>query len=180
MTTAEDSKGSKQKVGQVLLVLGRILLAAVFLYAAYAKLKPLAGMSWSIASVRISLFNFGLAVDAYHLLPSWGVAFVASTLPLFELFLGLWLLSGIALRYSSIVSTVLLGGFYAVMVWAYIRDKKIPCGCFSSDDVIGPRTLVRDGSFLAISLAVTIGAFIACRNRADAPGAAPTLPQSAK
>lgn len=177
MTTANHSNDRKRKVGRVFLVLGRLILAAVFLFAAYMKLKPLTGMSWSIASVKISLLNFGLSVGAYQLLPPWAVTFVADSLPLFELLLGLWLLSGIALRYSSIVTTLLLGGFYVVMVRSYVRDLKIPCGCFTSDDVIGPRTLVRDGSFLAISLAVTIGAFLACRKHAESlgPDATPSL-----
>jgi len=183
MPTSEESKASRRKLGRVLLILGRIVLAAVFLFSAYTKLRPqFPGGQWSIASVRTSLAMFSLEVDAYQLLPPWGVTFVANTLPLFELFLGLWLLSGLVLRYSSLVASLLLGGFFTVMVRSYIRGLDISCGCFGPGDHLGPRTLIRDGSLLAISLAVTIGAFMACRKRAEssASSAPPILPHSAE
>jgi uncharacterized membrane protein YphA (DoxX/SURF4 family) len=183
MTTPEESKGQRRRAGRFLLVLGRILLAAVFLFSAYMKLKPqFPGAQWSIASVRTSLAMFSLEVDAYQILPPWGVTFVANTLPLFELGLGLWLLSGLALRYSSVLASLLLGGFFSVMVRSYIRGLDINCGCFGPGDRLGPRTLVRDGTLLALSLAVTIGAFIANRERADSSvGSAPAiLPHSAE
>jgi uncharacterized membrane protein YphA (DoxX/SURF4 family) len=182
MTASEESKNPRRKLGRVLLVLGRIALAAVFLYSGYVKLKPPAGMAWSIQSVRISLSMFAFEVEPYQLLPPWAVTFVAHTLPPFELFLGLWLLSGLALRYSSMVTTLLLAGFFSVVVRTYIRGIEIPCGCFGSDEPLGPATIVRDGLFLVLSLGVTLGAFWDCRKRAKSSmsAAPPVLPQSAE
>lgn len=181
MTAPEESKISKRKVGRVLLILGRFLLAAVFLFSAYTKLKPPAGMSWSIRSVRVSLSMFAFEVEPYQLLPPWAVTFVAYSLPPFELLLGLWLLSGVALRYSSMVTTLLLAGFFSVVVRTYVHGLVIPCGCFGSDEPLGPATIVRDGLLLALSLGVTLGAFLSCRKRADSSvsAAPPILPYSA-
>ena len=92
MTTTENRGG----LGPILLIVGRLVLAGIFLFAAYAKLKPQAAMPWSGASIRTSLSMFAMQVDSYQLLPPQLVSPVAHFLPPFELFLGLWLLSGIS------------------------------------------------------------------------------------
>lgn len=153
-------------MGKILLLLGRLALAVIFLVAAYAKLKPpISTMSWSPASVKMSLNMFAMQVDSYQLLPAAAVSPVAHVLPPFELFLGLWLLSGIALRFSSLLTTLLLGGFFGVMVRTYALGLEINCGCFGPGEQLGTKTLLRDGSLLALSLAVTIGAFLLHRKR---------------
>ena len=53
----------------------RLLLGAVFIYAAYTKLRQ----SWLL---------FALSIDSYQMLPEWAVLAVARTLPWFELALG--------------------------------------------------------------------------------------------
>jgi uncharacterized membrane protein YphA (DoxX/SURF4 family) len=160
--------------GRVLLLLGRVALAAIFLFAAYAKLKPLGGMPWSIASVRVSLAAFAMGVDSYQMLPPWAVSPVAHIVPIFELVLGLWLLSGVALRLSSLISTLAVSGFLFVLVSAYRRGLTISCGCFGPGEPIGPKTLIRDGLiFLPLALAVTIGAFL-IRRKGSAPAEVPS------
>lgn len=145
--------------GREVLVLGRLILAGIFLFAAYAKLKPQAAMNWSGASVRTSLSMFAMQVDSYQLLPPQYVSPAAHFLPLFELFLGLWLLSGILLRYSTLMTTLLLAGFFAMMVRTYRMGLEINCGCFGPGERLGVGTLVRDGSLLVFAIAVTVGAF---------------------
>src|SRR5271155_1164216 len=115
--TANETRGS---FARMLLILGRLVLAAIFLVAAYAKLKPQAAVPWSAASVKTSLSLFAMQVDSYQLLPPQLVSPVAHLLPPFELFLGLWLLSGVLLRYASLMTTLLLGAFFAVMVRTYM------------------------------------------------------------
>ncbi len=67
MTTTLTTNG---KLGKILLVLGRLALAAIFLVAAYAKMKPQADdVAWSLGSVKTSLAMFGMQVDSYQLLP---------------------------------------------------------------------------------------------------------------
>jgi uncharacterized membrane protein YphA (DoxX/SURF4 family) len=110
---------------------------------------------------------FAMQVDSYQLLPPQLVSPAAHFLPIFELFLGLWLLSGVWLRYSSLVTTLLLGAFFAMMVRTYRMGLEINCGCFGPGERLGPKTLLRDGSLLALALAVTIGAFLLRRKRSE-------------
>jgi uncharacterized membrane protein YphA (DoxX/SURF4 family) len=163
MTTNE----TRGQLGAILLIVGRLTLAGIFLFAAYAKLKPQAAMPWSGASIRTSLSMFAMQVDSYQLLPPQLVSPAAHFLPLFELFLGLWLLSGVWLRYSSLVTTLLLGAFFAMMVRTYRMGLEINCGCFGPGERLGPKTLLRDGSLLALALAVTIGAFLLRRKHSE-------------
>jgi len=152
-------------VARVLLMIGRVALAVIFLYAAYAKFKPQGSMPWSVGSVRVSLSMFAMEVDSYQLLPTWGVNLVAHLLPPFETFLGLWLLSGIALPFSSLITSLLLAGFFAGLTRAYLLGQEISCGCFGPGERIGPKRLVIEGLFLALALGVTIGAFLADRRK---------------
>ena len=178
MTTNE----TRRQRAPILLMVGRLALAGIFLFAAYAKLKPQAAMPWSSASIRTSLSMFAMQVDSYQLLPPQLVSPAAHFLPLFELFLGLWLLSGVWLRYSSLVTTLLLSAFFAMMVHTYRMGLEINCGCFGPGERLGPKTLLRDGSLLALALAVTIGAFLLRRKRSErsAPaGAVSSTPQRA-
>jgi uncharacterized membrane protein YphA (DoxX/SURF4 family) len=147
-------------LARILLLLGRLALAAIFLFAAYAKLKPQAAMPWSGSSVKTSLSLFAMQVDSYQLLPPQLVSPAAHFLPPFELLLGLWLLSGVLVRYASFITALLLGAFFAVMVRTYMAGLEINCGCFGPGERLGPLTLLRDGSLLALALAVTIGAFV--------------------
>lgn len=166
--------------GKILLLIGRLLLAAIFIFAAYAKLKPQAAMPWSAGSVRTSLSMFAMQVDSYQLLPSSLVSPAAHLLPFFELGLGLWLLSGIFLRYSSLLTSLLLGAFFTVMVRTYAMGLEINCGCFGPGEQLGKKTLLRDGSLLALAVAVTIGAFwLHCRRRSVAAQPS-TTPESSQ
>lgn len=156
-TVPEDNRKS---VGVILLAVARVVLAAIFIFAAYAKMRPQPGMPWTFASVRTSLAMFAMGVDSYQMLPTSVVAPFAHWLPPVELFLGLWLLSGIGLRLSSIFSTLAIVAFIAAMFSAYRRGLTISCGCFGPGEQIGPKTLIRDTLlFLPLSLAVTFGAF---------------------
>jgi len=113
-----------------------------------------------MGSMRVSLSMFAMQVDSYQLLPPAIVSPAAHFLPPFELFVGLWLLSGIALRYAALVTSFLLTVFFAVMVRSYFLGLEINCGCFGPGERLGPMTLLRDGSLLALAIAVTVGAFL--------------------
>src|SRR5215472_4810783 len=112
----EMQSDSNSNIGKILLIIGHLTLAAIFIFAAYAKLKPQAAVPWSSNSMRVSLSMFAMQVDSYQLFPPAIVSPAAYFIPPFELFIGLWLLSGIALRYSALVSSLLLGVFLGVML----------------------------------------------------------------
>lgn len=161
----------------MLLLLGRLILAGIFLFAAYAKMKPQAAVPWSAASVRTSLSMFAMQVDSYQLLPEKYVSLVAHFLPPAEFLLGVWLLSGILLRFSSLASTLLIGGFFAVVVRSYAMGLEINCGCFGPGEKLGISTVLRDATLLVLSIAVTIGGFLIHRSRraqSHSPAAIPS------
>jgi uncharacterized membrane protein YphA (DoxX/SURF4 family) len=119
----------------------RLVLGAVFIYAAYTKLRQ----SWLL---------FALSIDSYQLLPEWAVFALARTLPFLELALGVLLIAGIWLRYLSIVAAAILAAFFSVMVLSYFRGAAIDCGCFGVGEPLSVKTLVRDGVLLSGALAL--------------------------
>ncbi len=129
-----------------LILVLRILLAAVFLYAAYSKLRQ----SWLL---------FAMAIDAYGLLPQWAVMTLARVLPWCELVVGILLLTGFWLRQTAIAASALLVVFFAVMLRSYAKGLQINCACFGLGEAISMKTLVRDGALLLSSAALTALAF---------------------
>ena len=120
----------------------RIALGAVFVYAAWTKLRE----PWEL---------FAMSIDAYKVLPYWAVLMVARTLPWAEMLIGLALMAGHWLRVSAAAASLLLLVFFGLMVRAYVKGMQIDCGCFGLGDAISARTLVRDGTLLAGSLFLT-------------------------
>lgn len=170
---------ARRRVVSVFLALGGIVVGCVFVAAAYGKMKPLAGFGWSWASIRTSLFWFAIQVSSYEILPPAAVNAVAHILPYFELFLGLWLISGIARRYSALLASLAICGFMIAITSAYLRHLKIDCGCgIGPPEEVGPAALLRDGlKFLLPALLVTIGAFWIRRQPSASDSAAPaTVP----
>ena len=129
-----------------LLILGRLALAGVFLWAAIAKLRD----PWML---------FAMQLDTMHVLPDAAVTFVARTLPWFELLLGVLLVIGLKLRYVGSLATALLVAFFSVMVLLYLRGFQGECGCFGPGEQLGPKTLTRDGALVLLSVWVTWEAF---------------------
>lgn len=150
-----------------LLILGRVALGLIFLFAAYGKLRPIGTALFTPASFKItgsslslSTMTFAMQVDSYHMLPNWGVMFVAHVLPWFELGLAVLLLSGIALRWSGLITMGLVAVFLTAIVHSYIGGLQINCGCFGPGaEPVSKLTILRDSSFFALATGVTIGAF---------------------
>jgi uncharacterized membrane protein YphA (DoxX/SURF4 family) len=151
----------RRTVVRILLVFGGIILGSIFLAAAYGKLKPVFGFPWSWASVRLSISFFAIQVESYQILSPAAANFVAHTLPFAEIFLGLWLVSGIARRLSTLVASIVLLAFMIAIAYAYRHGLKIDCGCgIGPPEEAGPGALARDGlRFLLPTLIVMAGAF---------------------
>jgi uncharacterized membrane protein YphA (DoxX/SURF4 family) len=131
----------------------RIALGAVFVYAAWTKLRE----PWEL---------FAMSIDAYKVLPDWAVLVVARTLPWAEMLIGLALMAGRWLRLSAAAASLLLLVFFALMVRAYAKGMQIDCGCFGGGDTISLRTLARDGGLLAGYLLLTWMSFRSRRKAA--------------
>lgn len=180
--------GRRAWLGRWLLRLGRLGLGAIFLLAAYGKLRPVGTAPFSAASFRITSSSlavsqamFAIQVDSYQLLSERSVEFVAHTLPWFELALGVLLVAGLWLRWAGLVASVLLAGFVAAIVHSYAAGLGINCGCFGPGaEPVNGWTIARDSLFLALGLAVTIGAFLRARaRRASAAGSLEAMRESA-
>ena len=130
----------------------RLLLALMFIYSAYTKLKD----PWTM---------FAMSIDAYQVLPEWAVLTVARVLPWFELLLGVMLAGGWLLRYVAAAATGLMGAFFGLMLHAYLQGLHIDCGCFGPGEALGVKTLLRDGGLL---LALGFLTTTAIRGRARA------------
>ena len=129
-----------------LLIAGRLILGAIFVFAAYAKLRA----PW---------IEFAGNLAGFQLLPDWALEPIAKTLPWCELALGVALISGIWQRWFALVASLLLGLFFTVMVRSYAIGLKIDCGCFGPGEALGPKTLARDFSMLALAIVVTVASF---------------------
>jgi uncharacterized membrane protein YphA (DoxX/SURF4 family) len=116
----------------------RLLLGAIFLYAAYTKLKE-------------SYLLFAMSIDSYQILPPNAVLGVARTLPWVELGIGLWLVIGWRIAPAATAATTILAVFFGVMLFTYGRGMTIDCGCFGLGEAMTWKTLVRDGSLVAAS-----------------------------
>lgn len=138
----------------------RLVLGAVFVYAAYTKLRQ----SW---------YLFALSIDSYQLLPEWAVLTLARTLPWLELALGVSLVAGLWLRYTSMAAAAILTVFFSVMIFSYATGKGIDCGCFGVGEALSAKTLARDGLLLAAALAVSWRAWKAPGSGLQAPGPKP-------
>jgi uncharacterized membrane protein YphA (DoxX/SURF4 family) len=146
---------------------GRLILSPIFIYAGYSKaflpnhtFWPWFFLKFSIAT---NLANFALQVEAFKLLPDWGVQFVAHTLPFAEIALGLLVLIGWNLRIWSTLLTALMLGFFFAVLRAYLLHMNINCGCFATPEPINLKKILEDAAMSALALAMTACAFIEAR-----------------
>jgi len=101
----------------VLILLFRIVLGAIFIFAAVGKIINPAG--------------FADAIDNYRILPYILVALLAIVLPWVEAICGILLLLGKRLAGSSLIVVALNLVFIVAIASAIIRGLDIDCGCFS-------------------------------------------------
>jgi uncharacterized membrane protein YphA (DoxX/SURF4 family) len=154
---------------RVMIWIGRITLAAVFLYAGYAKLfRP--DMT-PRPSIPIARSLFALQIDSYQMLPAWAVLLVAKWLPILEIAIGVLLLIGFGLRIWSTLVTLIIGGFFVVVLRAYLLHLDINCGCFAKPEPLTGWTVLRDGVLLVVAVLMTVFAFQEARK--PHPWAAP-------
>lgn len=147
--------------------IGRLLLGGIFIYAGYSKIFLPNTNLWPYFilkfSVSLNLGNFASQVEAFKMLPPWGVQFVAHTLPFTEIILGLLLLIGWRLRIWASLLTLIMFGFFVVVLRAYLLHMNINCGCFATPEPIGPRKILEDAALSGLALLMTVFAFMEAR-----------------
>ena len=99
-----------------IVLLARIILGVVFIYASIDKIA--------------NPVDFSNAIDNYHITPVQLNNLAALIIPWVELIIGLCLLFGIFLEGSSMISIVLLIFFIFIIFQALVRGIDLHCGCF--------------------------------------------------
>jgi uncharacterized membrane protein YphA (DoxX/SURF4 family) len=144
-----------QSKARLLLIPARIILGAVFIYAAYAKLHF--NGAWHL---RDYYFFFAMGIDSYKMLPLAIVEWMAKILPWLELGLGTLLIVGAGVRWAGLMVTALLVVFMVALAHAALGGLEINCGCFGNNSVKPSHELIVDGVLITLALAVTLGGFL--------------------
>ncbi len=131
--------------GRTVLVFLRLILAAVFLFAAFPKL--------------LDPVSFARDIDNYRMLPDAMIGIVALALPVAEIAIGLALVTGLHARGAAIVAALLLLAFAGGMVQAIARGIDLDCGCFGHyvEAQVSWWTVGRNLTLTAFAAIVTLG-----------------------
>ncbi|MBA3035303.1 MAG: hypothetical protein FP814_02300 [Desulfobacterium sp.] len=104
--------------------------------------------------------QFAVAVESYKLVSPSIVIWIVKILPWLEIALGIALLLGIMIRYTSALAGGFLALFIVVMLVTYLRGIGADCGCFGIGEKISPLTLARDTFFILPALYLYIQPWI--------------------
>jgi uncharacterized membrane protein YphA (DoxX/SURF4 family) len=152
---------------RVVIWIGRLLLGGIFIYAGYSKIFLPNTNLWPYFilkfSISMNLTNFATQVEAFKMLPPWGVQFVAHALPFTEIVLGLLVLIGWRLRIWAPVLTAIMFGFFFAVLRAYLLHMNINCGCFATPEIIGLKKVLEDAGMSLLALFMTLFAFTEAR-----------------
>ena len=121
----------------------RIVLGALFIWAAITKLPDMAGFAQDVANYRV--------------VPAALVPFVASAVVGIELLGGIALVAGVMERAAAAVIACLLVAFIAFLSQALLRGIDLRCGCFGGDEPASWWTVARDLLMLAAAVVVARG-----------------------
>jgi putative oxidoreductase len=125
------------------LIAVRIVLGALFIWAAVTKLPDMAAFAQDVANYRV--------------VPAALVAFVASAVVGIELIAGIALVVGVMERAAAAVIASLLVAFALFLCQALLRGIDLRCGCFGGDEPASWWTVARDLVMLAAAVAVARG-----------------------
>lgn len=126
----------------LLVLLLRIVLGAVFVYAGIVKIMDPVAFAGSIA--------------AYKILPYFGNYLAAAILPWIEVICGIMLITGYRWRSAAIIILVLNVNFLLALASTLIRGLDIDCGCFrqGGEKTSAWAAIGRDMVLLLMTLAV--------------------------
>jgi uncharacterized membrane protein YphA (DoxX/SURF4 family) len=167
---------------RVVIWIGRLMLGGIFVYAGYSKLFYPNRNFWPWFflkfSISMNISQFAAQVEAFKLLSPAGVQFVAHTLPFTEIALGLLVLIGWRLRIWAPLLTLIMLGFFGVVLRAYLLHMDINCGCFATPEPIDLKKILEDGALALLAVLMTVFAYQEARQ--PHPWAAPAETTQAK
>ena len=123
-----------------LVLIFRLALGGVFIFAAIPKI--------------ISPENFAASIANYRMLPNAWLNLMAITLPWVELLAGALLVAGVWVRASAWAVTAMCVMFLIAIASAVSRGLNIDCGCFGTvaGRRIGMTSLAFDAALLAMAV----------------------------
>lgn len=140
------------KISAVLLVL-RLALGGLMLFAAYNKVKPPA------TPVDDPIRKFMFSIEAFEILPPQLIESATFTMPLIEIVCGVLLILGIWTRSSSLVLAGLTASFVYVINRALMSGNiDVDCGCFGDLAIFCPKDKLtvchvwRSSAFVGVAL----------------------------
>ena len=107
------------RLNEYLIVVIRIILGTVFLWASLDKINDPA--------------QFARSISNYHIVPFGLENSISIILPWLEFFIGTGLILGIMVDGATIISSFLLVFFNLMIALAFIRGFNIDCGCGLKD-----------------------------------------------
>lgn len=134
-----------------LLLIGRLALGSIFIYASIDKI--------------IDPISFSNVIDNYHITPIILNNLFALFIPWLEFIIGICLIFNIKVHGASFLSIILLLWFIFILTQAIFRGINVECGCFDLnisdlDDLELRKNMIKrifeDIVFLGISLYVNI------------------------
>lgn len=117
-----------------ILLLMRLALAALFLFAAWQKLKP--GTDLVVDS---GPQKFAQAIQGFRILPEHLVYLATGVIPWLEVLCALLLIVGVWTRAAAWLLALLLAGFTAAVVSVLLRGMSLTCGCFGDLTLLCPK-----------------------------------------
>ena len=122
-----------------LILVTRIMLGLIFVYAGIEKITDPDG--------------FAVSITNYRILPVGIVNIFAITLPWLELITGILLIFGVAVKENSFIFGGLMILFTAMVFIAVLRGLDIDCGCFGTGDAqrVGLRKLIENLILIMLS-----------------------------
>ena len=123
------------KVNDYFIVIMRIILGAIFLWASFDKI--------------LDPEKFARSISNYHLIPFGLENSIAIFLPWLEFFIGTGLILGIMVDGATIITSILLISFNLMIAQAIIRGFNIDCGCGLKDgQLVGVEKILDNLVFL--------------------------------
>jgi uncharacterized membrane protein YphA (DoxX/SURF4 family) len=123
-----------------LLLVPRVALGLLFVYAAVSKVPDLREFAEEVANYRI--------------IPPATVPYLATILPGMELVAGVLLITGVWVRAAGVLLSLFLAVFIVALSQALLRGIDLRCGCFGGSEVATWGTVLRDVVLLVGCLAV--------------------------
>ena len=124
-----------------LIVIIRILLGIIFIYASYDKILDPGIFARDIAN--------------YHLIPLGFENLIALIIPWLELFIGIGLVAGLMVDGASMISGSLMALFILFILQATLRGFNIECGCgLKEGEMVGWNKILENLVFLGASYLV--------------------------